>query len=322
MNYHLLLQHRAINFLQSLALLGLLAGLLTYLAYVIVGESLAWFSGTLVLMLYLGNSLVTPWFVLRMYGASEISPQQAPELYEILEIIARRAGLPRLPRLYYVPSHVVNAFTIGSREDAAIAVSAGLLRRLAPVELAAIFSHEIAHIRHNDIRVMTFADLAGRLTKLLSLLGQAMIIISLPLVLFTRMQLPWLPLLLLLLAPLAADLIQLGLSRVREYDADRLAAELLGDARPLAAALAKIEYYQHSLLRSFSLTAHKNPEPSLLRTHPPTQQRIERLLAYQQRLPGLQGEVQTVRGQGDVWPAGFSGRQAAVPRRHFPGFWY
>lgn len=128
----------------------------------------------------------------------------------------------------------------GSKQEASIALTDGLLRSLGPRELAGVLVHEVAHIANEDLRVMGLADSNSRLTSLLALMGQIAILLSLPAQLVGAAEVYWPGLLLLAASPQLALLAQLGLSRVREFDADRLAAELTGDPQGLASALAKI----------------------------------------------------------------------------------
>ena len=109
---------------------------------------------------------------MRMYGATRLGPGQAPSLSAALLELSQRAGLSEVPDLYYLPSSMVNAFTVGRRREAAIAVTDGLLRTLDIRELTGVVAHEVSHIRNNDIWVMGVADLFSRLTSLLSLFGQ------------------------------------------------------------------------------------------------------------------------------------------------------
>lgn len=321
MDHDIVLKHRLVNISQALALVSLLAVLLAYLAYIIAGETLAWFSFFLVIALFFTNPVITPKLILRMYNARAIHYSEAPALFDIVNQLAIRAGLKLTPRLFYIPSHVINAFAMGTRDDSIIALSDGVLRKLTLEELAAIIAHEMTHIRHNDIRVMTFADIAGRVTKSLSMLGQLLIFINLPLILLTEIQISWWPLLVLLLAPLLSDLIQLGLSRVREYEADIGSAVLLGDARPLASALTKVESYTHNF-GSIFVPVRKIPEPSLLRTHPATEERVRRLLEFQQDSqlhPTMHNLANNTVGQ--TLMTGIT-KTPHVPRRHLNGFWY
>lgn len=322
MDHEIVLKHRLVNIVQSIALVTLLALLLAYLAYIIAGETLAWFSIIMVIVLFFSNPVITPRLILRMYNARPITYNQAPGLFEVVGDLANRAGLNSPPHLYYIPSHVINAFTMGTRSDSVIAISDGVLRRLTMKELSAIIAHEITHIRHNDIRVMTFADIAGRVTKSLSMIGQLLIFINLPLILLTEVQISWWPLLVLLVAPLVSDLIQLGLSRVREYEADIGSAILLGDARPLASALTKVESYAHNYFGSIFIPIRKIPEPSLLRTHPPTEERVRRLLEFHNHSQSHPIYPNTAEDTIDHSPFMQSTKIPNHPKRHYNGFWY
>ena len=175
----------------------------------------------------------------------------------------RRAGLPATPVPHYVPSAVVNAFATGSKQEASIALTDGLLRSLSPRELAGVLAHEIAHIASEDLRVMGLADSVSRFTSLLALMGQIAILLSLPALLVGAAEVYWPGLLLLAASPQLALLAQLGLSRVREFDADRLAAELTGDPQGLASALAKIEQVSRSC-RAWLWPGWGNPEALLV----------------------------------------------------------
>lgn len=326
MDSELVIRHKLLNFLQSAALVLLLAGLMYYLALVIAGEFLAWLAFASVVVLFFGNPKITPQIILRMYNARPVSHLDAPQLHQLVSALTERAGLKQVPRLYYIPSRVINAFAMGSSYDSTIALSDGVLRKLSFEELAGILAHEITHVRNNDIRVMNFADITGRITKLLSFMGQFLLFVNLPLILFTDMQLNWLPLLVMVFAPLISDLVQLGLSRIREYDADLGSAVLLGDARPLASALAKMEQYQHNFLDSLFVPVPKIPEPSLLRTHPPTEERIRRLLEFHRSTslhPFLPGQMlQGQNAANETLPLGFVVHHPRDPRRRMSGFWY
>lgn len=273
-----LLQHKVRNELQQLGLLGVLALLLGYLAWVVGGEPFMW--GTLigVMILYFINPVASPRLLVRMYGALPLSPREAPGLYAIVEALAARAGLARLPRLYYLPSRMMNAFATGRRQDAAIVISDGLLRRLERRELIGVLAHELAHVANGDIQVMAFADTLSRITGILAFIGQMLVILSIPALLLGLATPPLAALLLLLAAPTLSALAQLALSRNREYEADRSAVELCGDALGLASALDKMERHQGRFWEQIMLPGRNLPDPSLLRTHPPTRQRIDRLM--------------------------------------------
>lgn len=321
MDSDLIVKHKLLNFFQSAALVLLLAGLMSYIALAIAGELLAWFTFAAVIILFISNPAITPQFILRMYQARPVGRREAPQLFELVHAIAQWAGLKQMPQLYYIPSRVINAFAMGSASDSIIAVSDGVLRKLSFEELAGILAHEITHIKNNDIRVMMFADITGRITKILSLLGQFLVIVNLPLLLFAEVQLDWIPLLVMVFAPLLSDLIQLGLSRIREYDADLGSAILLGDARPLASALTKMEQYRHNYLGGLFVPVQKIPEPSLLRTHPPTKERVRRLLEFH-KTTHLEPILYKQPFTTEEYPYHFVARHPLDPRRRISGFWY
>ncbi len=150
-------------------------------------------------------------------------PHEAPDLGPVARLSAR-AGLPATPVPHYVPSAVVNAFATGSKREASIALTDGLLRSLSPRELAGVIAHEIAHIANEDLRVMGLADSVSRLTSLLAHMGPIAILLSLPALLVGAAEVYWPGLLIIGRIAPAGLLAQLGLSRVREFDADRLAA--------------------------------------------------------------------------------------------------
>ncbi|HWP00221.1 MAG TPA: zinc metalloprotease HtpX [Methylococcus sp.] len=309
-------RHAFINRLQSVLLLSFMAGFLALLGYLVGGgEGLAYLSA-LGLLLLLMNPLASPWLVLRLYRARPLRPAEAPTLYALLRELARRAELPTLPTLHYVPSPLVNAFTVGGVRNAAIALTEGLLLTLDGREIAGVLAHEISHIRNGDLRVMGLADLISRLTSVLSLFGQILVLVNLPLLWWPDVRVNWWAIALLVFAPQITVLAQLGLSRTREYDADLNAVLLTGDPEGLASALAKIErgarHWFEVLLPGFGV-----PEPSWLRTHPPTEERIRRLLALRPRPEfGLQDWVFEPDRRG------LPRRAGRFPRYRWSGLWY
>lgn len=314
--------HKLRNALQSLLLVGAMAGLCGYLAWLVGGAFGAWLALTFVTLAYALNPAASPRLVMGMFRATPIHPRSAPRLYAVLEALAERASLPVVPTLYYLPSRLMNAFTTGRPDNAAIAVSDGLLRRLDLRQLTGVLGHEISHIAHNDTRVMAFADLTARVTGFLSVLGQVLLIINLPLILFSAYRLDWLPILLLLAAPALSALVQLALSRNREYEADRNAAELTGDPEGLASALRAMEHYQGGVLERLLLPGQRIPDPSILRTHPPSEERIRRLLELRDRRPLLDLPRLPV-GWVELDPLyEFLGRELGRPRWHRTGLWY
>ena len=265
-----LLQHRWLNRLQTGLLVLTLVGIAAAAGRLPFGEGGLWLALFAVAGALLLEPVAASALSLRLYRVRALHPQEAHEMWALLR------ELPATPVPHYVPSAVVNAFATGSKQEASIALTDGLLRRLSPRELAGVLVHEVAHIANKDLRVMGLADSDSRLTSLLALMGQIAILLSLPALLVGAAEVYWPGLLLLAASPQLALLAQLGLSRVREFDADRLAAELTGDPQGLASALAKIERVSRSW-RAWLWPGWGNPEPSWLRTHPATTERIQRL---------------------------------------------
>lgn len=315
------LQHAWQNRLQSLLLLAVMAGFLGLSGWLLWGRD-----GLLVLVSVgavsvLANPSLSPWLVMRMYGARPITQSAAPVLWQALLALSARADLASTPRLYYIPSRMLNAFAVGTPMNSAIAVTDGLLRRLTMDELLGVLAHEVSHIRNKDLWVMGLADLFSRATSLVSLLGQFLLLLNLPLILFSQVTINWWAILLLIFAPNLSALTQLALSRTREYDADLNAARLTGNPEALARALAKMERIQGGWLERLFLPGRRIPEPSLLRTHPPTEERIGRLMALQPRLKDAAGPW----GNGPILPdmdALWGERVRRLPRWHMNGLWY
>jgi heat shock protein HtpX len=176
-----------------------------------------------------------------------------------------------------------------------------------------VLAHEVSHIRHNDLSVMAISDWVSRATSILSNIGQFALLITFPMWLFGG-NVPVIPWLILIAAPWISILLQLGLSRTREFDADREAVELTGDPEGLASALLKLERAKTSLLRGILLPGWGNPEPSWLRTHPATSERIERLMEIKPSRPAI------------PWSdASFHPMNIQIirnPRWRWPGLWY
>ena len=271
-------KHRMAARVQSVVLVVSLALLMGLMGRLLGGNQLALMLITGVVILYSVGPKMSPAIYLKFSSGRRLSPEEAPRLYSILQSLAQRAELPRLPVLFYLPTDTMVAFTVGPRDNAAIAISEGLMRGLSRQELAAVLAHEISHIRHNDIRTMAFAGMVSQMTSMLSIFGQIMLILSLPVILAGQVVVSWTAVLLLIFSPTLSSLIQLALSRAREYNADMSAAELTGNPEPLASALAKIDRAHKSLYsRLFWPMVPRLPQASWLRTHPPTRERIRRL---------------------------------------------
>lgn len=285
------------NRIKTVMFLALLTALLIW-----VGQALAGQVGLLAALVFAGlMNFGAYWWsdklVLRMYGAQEVQEAQAPELFAMVRDLARRGQVP-IPKVYVIPEDAPNAFATGrSPQHAAVAVTDGLMRRLSRDELAGVLAHELGHIQHRDTLIMTVAAaLAGALSMLAqmamfsSLLGGG------------RQETdeadgsssPLGGLVGVLVAPFVAMLIQMAISRSREFLADEASARLTGDPLALATALRKIAAWsqQVPLTAGSPATAHLciiNPFSGggllrLFSTHPPTEARIARLeaLASQQ----------------------------------------
>jgi heat shock protein HtpX len=312
-------QHRWLNRIQSVTLLISMGGFLALLGWLLIG-----LPGVLMLVSVgvtgvLLNPLTSPRWVMRLYGASRLDERHAPGLWRVLSVLAQRAGLPSAPALYYVPSRILNAFAVGAPHQSAIALTDGLIRQLNDRELVGVLAHEISHIFNNDLWVMGLADVFSRATSLLSLLGQFLLLLNLPLVLTGAAVINWWAILLLIFAPNLSALAQLALSRAREYDADLNAVRLTGDPQGLASALAKIEQLQGGWMERILLPGRGVPEPSLLRTHPRTRDRINRLAALEPEPPAF---PTSEHGLEDL-PVDFRNRPITrSPRWHVTGLWH
>jgi heat shock protein HtpX len=265
--------HRLQNALQTLALLAAMAALAGYLGWTLFGQAGLWAAALGPVFALLGNGGSSE-MILRLTRARPLAPEHAPGLYRLAGLLAERARLARMPRLYRVPAPALNAFAAGSRDNPAIALTDGLLASLEPRELAGVLAHELSHLRSNDVWVMTLAAVVGRMTSLMSLFGQILFFILIPVSLFTGQGIPLAAIVLLIFAPTISGLLQLALSRTREFDADIAAIELTGDPRGLAAALNKLERQRSGWMQRIFMAR----APGWLQTHPSTAERIRRLM--------------------------------------------
>lgn len=266
---------------------GLLMGVMAYSVLGVAGLVGAAIFGAIGLA---GLSRMSPKLILNLYKARAMGANEVPELHQVMQQLAKRAGLPTVPKLHYIPSRMLNAFAVGTADDSAIAITDGLLRGMTMREITGILAHETAHIANGDLKVMGLADVLNRITSLMSAIG----LIGVPIVFGTGVDVPYVGLFMLILAPTIGGLLQLGLSRAREYDADLDGVALTGDPEGLAQALAALEQYQRGVWEGMFLPGSRVPQPSLLRTHPKTEDRIARLRALStggpsvaaQRMPG------------------------------------
>jgi heat shock protein HtpX len=279
------------NYARTALLMAAMTGLFLALGWALGGQQ----GMALALLVALGMNVFSYWFsdrlVLRMYGAREVGPREAPQLYAMVRDLAARAQMP-MPKVYVIDDDQPNAFATGRNpENAAVAATTGLLRMLDAREVAGVMAHELAHVKNRDSLIMTITatlagaigmianfgmmfgagarDSEGRPNPLGAILGIAAAI----------------------LAPLVAMLVQMAISRSREYEADRVGAEICGDPQALAAALDKISRGAHAIPNARAeanpASAHLfiiNPlaggaRDSLFSTHPATENRIARLMA-------------------------------------------
>ncbi|OCQ92472.1 protease HtpX [Oscillatoriales cyanobacterium USR001] len=280
------------NQLKTVALLGLLSGLLVTVSYSVIGGTGGALIGIiLAAVMNLGSWYFSDRIALAAYGAQPVSATQAPELYNMVENLSQRAGLP-MPGVYIIPSPAANAFATGrDPEHAAVAVTEGIMNILPDDELEAVLAHELTHINNRDTLTQAVAaTVAGAISLLAQMASYSM----------------WFGgsrnengrntvglLLSVILAPVAASIIQLAISRTREFSADAGAAKLTGNPRALARALQRLE----SNARQIPMDGNPAFQPLLIinsisgdwlknifSTHPSTEARIENLLKLEQEL--------------------------------------
>jgi heat shock protein HtpX len=280
---------------------------------------LVW-SALMIAALFMLGPRIPPEVVMRMYRARAVDPRAGGQIIDIVDALAQRAELPARPRLYVIPSMTLNAFAAGTPDHAVVGVTEGLLRRLTMREIAGVLAHEMSHVRNNDLWVMGLADAMTRFTQVLSYFALFLATLNLLGALSGEQYAPWLAILLLYLAPTISSLLQLGLSRTREYDADLEAAELTGDPLGLASALRRLErytgYFWEDLM--FPVPGRRVPQPSVLRSHPATEDRIKRLVDLEAR-PQLPAEM--IAELPTTSLVGF-GPIEMRPRYRWPGLWF
>ncbi|MBQ0936553.1 zinc metalloprotease HtpX [Ideonella paludis] len=259
--------------------------------FMVIGQFLGGQTGMMIaLAVAVGMNFYSYWFsdkmVLRMYNAQEVDAQSAPQFYHMVQELAERAQMP-MPRVYLINEQAPNAFATGRNpENAAVAATTGILRVLNERELRGVMAHELAHVKNRDILISTIsATMAGAISMLANfgmMLGGRDS--------EGRPVNPIVSILVMFLAPLAASVIQMAISRSREFEADRGGAEISGDPAALASALQKIQ----RVAQGVPLQAtEQHPETAqmmimnplsggglrgLFSTHPATEERVERLL--------------------------------------------
>jgi heat shock protein HtpX len=266
--------------LRTTVLLASLTGLLVVIGALIGGPDTALMFLVLAALLNLGAYWFSDRIALAMARAKPISEQEAPRLYEIVRELTTRAGLP-MPRLYMIPQDQPNAFATGrSPKRAAVAVTRGIVKLLSEDELRGVLAHELAHVRNRDILISSVAaTIAGAITYLGYMLLWFGGDDDSPLGLIGSLAL-------VLLAPIAASIIQLAISRQREFSADATGAEITGNPESLASALLRLE----EGAKAIPMQVNQASEPlyivkpfsgggiaKLFSTHPPIEERVRRL---------------------------------------------
>jgi len=267
------------NTIKTALLLGALTGLLMFIGGLIGGKNGMTIAFVLAMIMNFGSYWFSDKLVLKMYRAQEVSENQAPELYRMVRDLAMRGNLP-MPRVYIIPGETPNAFATGRDEDhAAVAVTSGILKILNKEELEGVVAHELAHIKHKDILISTMA----------ATVASAVVLLSRWAVFFGNDEgggmIPAIAT--AIIAPIAATVIQMAISRSREYEADAGSAQVTRKPEALAAALRKLAAASKEIpMDANPSTAHMfivNPLSgnlimNLFSTHPPLEKRIERLL--------------------------------------------
>jgi heat shock protein HtpX len=266
--------------LRTTILLASLTGLLVVIGALIGGPDTALLFLVIAALLNMGAYWFSDRIALAMARAKPVTREEAPRLYEIVEELATRAGLP-MPRLYIIPQDQPNAFATGRNpKHAAVAVTRGILKLLSEDELRGVLAHELAHVRNRDILISSVAaTIAGAITYLGYMLLWFGGDDDSPLGLIGSLAL-------VLLAPIAASIIQLAISRQREFSADATGAEISGNPESLAGALLRLE----EGAKAIPMQVNQASEPlyivkpfsgrgiqSLFSTHPPIEERVRRL---------------------------------------------
>jgi heat shock protein HtpX len=222
---------------------------------------------------------IPPWAAMRLYGGRPHDPAALQQAEGLIAELSARAGLRRSPRLYVIPSTLLSAFSVGSAQASAIAVTEGLLRRLTLREIAAVLAREVSLIAFGDLLAFGIADIVTRIAQALYYVGLALAALNLFRLISGEDLVSWLTVALFVLAPALLNLLQLRLPRARDFQVDRGAALMTGDALGLASAISRLETPAGSLKDDLlpPVPARKVPLPSLLRYPAATERRIAQL---------------------------------------------
>ncbi|HOJ51220.1 MAG TPA: zinc metalloprotease HtpX [Syntrophales bacterium] len=271
------------NTVRFILLLSLLTGLLLAIGYLTARGKGVLIALIISALMNMGSYWYADKIVLSMYQAKPVTQDQAPELYQLVENLAKKAHLPT-PRIYIVPSKTPNAFATGRDENhAAVAVTEGILKLVDREELEGVLAHELSHIKNRDVLISTMtATLAG-----------AVVMLARFAVFFGSDDRGLIPTIAMaIVAPVAATAIQMAISRTREYEADASAARLTGKPEALASALLKLAHLSEvKPMNANPATAHMfivNPLSGgaimhLFSTHPPIEKRVKKLLSMKRK---------------------------------------
>ena len=270
-------KRKLVNIIQSTFIIagtGLILALAAYLIFGVLGVISALLIWMIIVLII---PALDPHAVIKLYKGRKLEYYESPNLYEALYELSKKADLKAPPALYYIPSSEFISFSTGSRDNSALAVSDGVLRVLSLNEIYGVMGHEISHIANNDIKLMQITDIASKIANLAAYLGQAVMIVVSPFLALEHPVYFWSLFFIFISIPVITVLMQLSLSRIREYGADLDAAILTGNPLYLKNALIKLDKIESHILNHLFNPFSKTTEPSLLRTHPPTQKRIEKL---------------------------------------------
>lgn len=265
------------NYLHSLILLVAMLTLLGLIGWLLLGPiGILWFL-IVGIIIFISAARLPPHLILLKHNAKILRPEEAPHLYDIVTQLCRRAGIKNIPTIYLIPGKFMDVFTAGLNSNTSIIISHNLISRLDTRELTAVLAHEISHVRGNDLLVMMIASVISSLTTTMAAVGSILILIYIPLYILADEAVPWVLLIILMVAPFFSTFLQLALSRSREFSADLEAVRLTEDPLSLASALEKIETYQWNWLEKILMQPKRDPMPPILRTHPQVIDRVNRL---------------------------------------------
>jgi heat shock protein HtpX len=310
--------HSIINFVHTCILFIGMGLIMSFLGFILVGvDGILWAVFLVILILVISPNLSSA-IIFSLYRGRLLRATDAPGLYQIIGELSARADLVKEPQLYYIPSQIMNAFSVGTPNNPAIGLTDALLKSLSTRELIGVLAHEVSHIQHNDLRLMGYADILSRITNAFSLTGLLLVLVNLPLFLLGMVTISWFALAILIITPNIMGILQSSLSRMREFDADRQAALLTGDPEGLAMALGKFEFYESSAYDMLFRSGHSAPVPSILRTHPVTEERIRQLLSLKE--PSKQARINLNEDRIE-FPVSYQ-KSIRKPRWHIGGIWY